>query len=68
MVREIRMPTRFTKPSPINYSWIELLPMMIILLFVVLFVGFFPTFDYNPHVVRNEQIDNILNNFALQEP
>lgn len=42
--------------------------MLIILLIVVVFVGFFPTFDYNPHVIPNEQIDNILNNFALEEP
>lgn len=56
------------RASPINFAWIELLPMMIVLLAVVFFVGFYPTFDWNPHIVANPEIDNVLNNFTLGVP
>ncbi len=42
--------------------------MMIVLVGITFFVGFYPTFDFNPHIVANPEIDNVLNDFTLREP
>lgn len=56
------------KTSPINFAWIELLPLMIALILVAFFVGFFPTLDYIPFGIEKIDIENVLNNVTLGEP
>lgn len=56
------------KTSPINFAWIELLPLMIVLVVVAFFVGFFPTLDYIPFGRESIDIENLLNNITLGEP
>jgi len=56
------------KTSPINFAWIELLPMMIVLVVVAFFIGFFPTLDYIPFAIERIDIENVLNNVTLGEP
>ena len=49
------------KTSPINFAWIEILPMMIVLVIVAFLIGFFPTLDYIPFGRDKIDIENVLN-------
>jgi len=56
------------KTSPINFAWIELLPLMVVLVIVAFFIGFFPTLNYVPFARESIDIENVLNNVTLGEP
>jgi len=56
------------KASPINFAWIELLPLMILLVIVAFFIGFFPTLDYVPFARERIDIENVLNNVTIGQP
>ncbi len=61
--------TNEKKPSPTNYSWLEIVPMLVVLFVVAMFIGFFPTLDFSPHVTRPEiDYNNFNNSTLLPEP
>ncbi len=61
-------------PSPTNYSWIEIVPVLLVLLGVAVFVGFFPLLDFEniTHVARERadisELENNFNNSLTTEP
>ena len=57
-----------TKPPSLS-TFLEILPMLCVLIFVIYMVGFYPTLDPVQYIVRQEfELESILNNTVLEKP
>jgi len=54
-------------PSP-NYSWLEIIPTLLLLIIVAGFLAFAPTLDYIPFGRDKIDLENVINNLTLEIP
>jgi len=57
-----------TKPPSLR-TFLEILPMLCVLIFVIYMIGFYPTLDPVQYIERQEfELESILNNTVLEKP
>lgn len=70
--REVEVTGRTSTKPPSLTTFLEILPMLCLLIFVIYMIGFSPTLDPVQYLVRQEvdmeALENVLNNTVVGKP
>ena len=53
---------------PLNYSWLEIVPVLIFLTVIAGLLAFAPTLDYEPFAREKIDLATVFNNTILEKP